>query len=355
MFANPAAAGMVGDVKLCWLPGFQHAATDVVLHLSIDTGPVERLVAPKRMPQLPPLNELDNVKFEDWAQLTWAKDFGGAYKLALAQGNTKEAWQACEDFDAECLQMRLELSGVEDPKAARGRGGVPRKVRDPFLRRSAPGNDLSWSTFVAWLSCLFSLYDKGTVTAHIQLETWWRIGCPKFLGFLRVLLRADCVLPGGTDWWHELRLRLHHVIGAKQAEAARRQADAKAAWAKKMRSIVQACKQLKEANDKQTTHLVDRATGEIVVAVSRMHDMLLIKLGNLSFPCMLIPPSLLGTTSRRNTVENFKIGMLLVLMLSLTMALNTPYVVGGLPKLEEQMDGPLLRDVILFLGTAKMP
>ncbi|CAE7461118.1 unnamed protein product [Symbiodinium sp. CCMP2456] len=112
VFANPAAAGLVLDVQLRWLPGFQHAALDIDLHLGLDTGPISRLRAPKRMPRVPTLSQCDLDTYEEWANDTWQNTFASGFKVALEQKDTASAWQLCEAFDSECLKMRLDLAGI---------------------------------------------------------------------------------------------------------------------------------------------------------------------------------------------------------------------------------------------------
>ncbi|CAE7405810.1 unnamed protein product [Symbiodinium sp. CCMP2592] len=275
VFANPAAAGLVLDVRLQWLPGFQHAALDIDLHLGMNTGPITRLRAPKRMPQLPQLAQPDLDTYEEWAHDTWQSTFAASFDVALDRKDTTSAWQVCEAFDAECLQMRLEFAGVADPKATVGRGGVPKVLQSQPAGRREFGYDHAWTSFVAWLRSLLQLQAVNSVTSDIQLETRWRLGCDKFRYFLSGLLALDCSLPAGTTWWQELQLRLDRALHERATAAALRNQLAKTAWCKKMRSIVHACKHLKGPQDKQTTHLVDKATGEITVVVSRMHDMLL--------------------------------------------------------------------------------
>ncbi|CAE7944048.1 TU20, partial [Symbiodinium necroappetens] len=275
VFANPAAAGLVMDVQLRWLPGFQHAAVDIDLHLGLDTGPISRLRVPKRMPRVPALSQGDLETYEEWANDTWQHSFASGFKVALTQKDTAGAWQLCEAFDSECLKMRLDLAGINDPKASSGRGAVPSTMQCTPSRHRSPGYDHAWSTFVAWLESLFALHEIGSFASGVQLETQWRLGCAGYSGFLSHLLGLACSLPEGVTWWQELRLRLDVALKDRAEAAAQRNACAKTAWAKKMRSIVQACKHLKGPQQKQTSHLVDKDTGEIVVVVSRMHDMLL--------------------------------------------------------------------------------
>lgn len=275
VFANPAAAGLVLDVQLRWLPGFQHAALDIDLHLGLDTGPISRLRAPKRMPRVPTLSQCDLDTYEEWANDTWQNTFASGFKVALEQKDTASAWQLCEAFDSECLKMRLDLAGICDPKATSGRGNVPSVMQCRPSRQRAPGYDHAWNSFVAWLEFLFTLHAMDSFASGLQLETEWRLGYAGYKGFLSHLLGLECSLPEGVTWWQELRLRLDVAIKDRAEAAVQRNASAKTAWATKMRSIVQACKHLKGPQQKQTSHLVDRDSGEIVVVVSRMHDMLL--------------------------------------------------------------------------------
>ena len=122
---------------------------------------------------------------------------------------------------------------------------------------------------------LFALHDVGSLAADLKLETWWRLGCDGYQGFLSNLLALECSLPEGVTWWQELRLRLDLALKNRAAEAVLRNTRAKEAWAKKMLSVAHACKHLKGPQSKQTSHLVDKDTGEITVVVSRMHDMLM--------------------------------------------------------------------------------
>ncbi|CAE7237166.1 unnamed protein product, partial [Symbiodinium microadriaticum] len=234
VFANPAAAGLVMDVQLRWLPGFQHAALDIDLHLG--------------------LCDLDT--YDEWASDTWQGTFSPGFNAALDQKDTAGAWQICEAFDSECLQMTLDLAGITDPKATSGRGVMPSVVQCSPSRHRAPGFDHAWNSFVAWLESLFALHAVDSFASGLQLETRWRLGCAGYHGFLSNLLALECSLPEGVTWWQELRLRLDLAIKDRAAAAVQRNTSAKAAWAKKMRSIVHACKHLKGTQHKQTSCLI---------------------------------------------------------------------------------------------------
>ena len=227
------------------------------------------------MPRVPALSQGDLETYEEWANATWQSSFASGFDVALTQKDTAGAWQLCEAFDSECLKMRLDLAGINDPQASSGRGAVPSTIQCTPSRHRGPGYDHAWSSFVAWLESLFALHELDSFASGVQLETQWRLGCVSFKGFLSHLLGLVCSLPEGVTWWQELRLRLDVALKDRAEAAAQRNACAKTAWAKKMRSIVQACKHLKGPQQKQTSHLVDKDTGESVVVVSRMHDMLL--------------------------------------------------------------------------------
>ena len=161
VFANPAGRLLVSDVKLNWRPGYQHAAIDVYLHLEVNTGPVERLVVPRRMPPLPDLCAADNAKYEAWAHATWIDRFDAAHKHALGVGNAADAWQICEAFDSECLAMRLEVAGIADSRAAQGRGKTPKKIQSQPTVRCIQQPDSAWQRFVTWLTSLLDWWEDG--------------------------------------------------------------------------------------------------------------------------------------------------------------------------------------------------
>ena len=152
--------------------------------------------------------------------------------------------------------MTLDLAGITDPKATSGRGVMPSVVQCSPSRHRAPGFDHAWNSFVAWLESLFALHAVDSFASGLQLETRWRLGCAGYHGFLSNLLALECSLPEGVTWWQELRLRLDLAIKDRAAAAVQRNTSAKAAWAKKMRSIVHACKHLKGTQHKQTSCLI---------------------------------------------------------------------------------------------------
>ena len=128
VFANPEARKLVAGVELHWIPGYQHAAIDISLHLSLSTGPGHRLITPRRLPPLDPLCAGDAEKFDLWAHTHWKEVFAASHSSALEAGDTEAAWQLCETFDAACLRARLEHAGFADSGDCSGRGGVPKKA-----------------------------------------------------------------------------------------------------------------------------------------------------------------------------------------------------------------------------------
>ena len=275
VFANPAAQQLVADVKLTWLDRLQHAAIDISLHLSLTTGPVDCLRMPRRLPLLGKLPAVDAEKFEAWSRAVWKRDFADAQSAALARGDAERAWSLCEEFDASCLELRLELSGTPDELACRGRGAVPQKRTVLPSSRRAVDSDYLWLRFQKWLYTILEIAEEGTLASELRRDTLWRVGSNLFRGFLGRLFELPDIDPGDRGWWHGLRLRLEAAFRQRAEDAACRAHEAKTKWIKLMHKTAEACRYLKGQAHKRTSHLVDQETGEIVVAVNRMHDMLL--------------------------------------------------------------------------------
>lgn len=280
VFANPEARKLVAGVELHWIPGYQHAAIDISLHLSLSTGPGHRLITPRRLPPLDPLCAGDAEKFDLWAHTHWKEVFAASHSSALEAGDTEAAWQLCETFDAACLRARLEHAGFADSGDCSGRGGVPKKalVR-PTCRHIKPRagpHDALWHGLEQWLARLHDLRSQDTLEAELLFATLWRIVCSRFSVLLASLWEEE-LSPhlASDDWWLELQARLTLTRQRRDAAAAERATAAKRKWATAMRKLPTACKYLKGTTCSRTGHLVDKDSGEITVVVSRMHDLLL--------------------------------------------------------------------------------
>ncbi|CAE7941617.1 unnamed protein product [Symbiodinium sp. KB8] len=254
---------------------FQHAALDVFLHLGLTTGSVEQLVAPKRLPNLGNLCAADADKYEEWAQMTWDADYAAPHHRALEARDTHTAWRICENFDAACLEARLDAAGIEERRI----GGAPRRTTMLPAERRAGRLDPLWRRFVQWLEALFLLTSpmRAPVLPTFGLKPYgeWIISgalascacslrCPvtslttqtggKHCDFANFAW-MPCANANCKKWVGELTpQRLH---GPKRCNPQ-----------------LFACKQLKGQLIQRTMHLVDDDSQEVVTAVGRMHDIL---------------------------------------------------------------------------------
>ena len=134
IYANQNARNIVRDVKMHFIDGFQHAAIDVKIEMSIQKGPADALVTPQTLPDIDQLRGIDCDEFIYWAEAKWEDEYEEAHARACRNQDT-EAWQLCEVFDSECLKRRLLLQGIDGSSLGDGRGQVPRREPRKYVTR----------------------------------------------------------------------------------------------------------------------------------------------------------------------------------------------------------------------------
>ena len=67
VFANEKVWKMVIDVNVHFIDDFQHAAIDVNIKMSIQKGPAEELITPKKLSEIDSFRGHDGEEFTYWA------------------------------------------------------------------------------------------------------------------------------------------------------------------------------------------------------------------------------------------------------------------------------------------------
>ena len=77
--------------------------------MTVNTGIVKTLKAPARLPEAALIKgtPAEEERFQEWAEDKWHEQYQLQHAAALASGDTRTAWNICEQYDKKCLEQRV--------------------------------------------------------------------------------------------------------------------------------------------------------------------------------------------------------------------------------------------------------